>query len=351
MQNVNLIKYTIILVIVFLSCSKSNKNPCQLFNKKEKLQSKVVNVDHNDKFILGEPFLLVNIDSTILTTDIQNKKYFTGINLRNKNTFRFGEVGHGPGEFLPGTFFTRSNERRKFYIYNSTAKRLYKTSIDSFIKYKNYKPSNYIKINSKIRKIGVFNDSLYLAQGNFKNYRLALFNKKGELLSKILKYPNYNSSKNKIYYSLAYQGKTSIKPNNSKFVHITFNSSNIGFYHIKDNELHIIRKIFLQDPNMKLINVGKGDAYGCIPNTNCITGYIDVYATKKYIYALYSNKKFSNNKRKESSKILVFDWNGMPIKILRLDKEVRYICVSSNDKFLNAIYRNDERVQILSYEL
>ena len=46
---------------------------------------------------------------------------------------------------------------------------------------------------------------------------------------------------------------------------------------------------------------------------NTQTGYIDLSATSKYVYALYSDKKMYENNRK-SDTVLVFDWDGNPIK-------------------------------------
>ena len=342
----NSIKLIIFILFILTACT-GDKDLLSLFENEKKIKSEIIELSDND--IIAKPFLLTFLDSFITLSDVYGDKLFTAIDLSKKNAFRFGKIGHGPGEFLIGTFCSRYNSTRDLYLFNSPAKKLYKTSIDSFIRNPDYNPRKHLTFNApEIVKLNMFSDSLFIAQGRFGEYRLALYNNKGEILNAILKYPQYKESNNQYYYSLVYQGKLSIKPDDLKFVHITYKSSNIGFYEIKDEKIHVIKEIFLQNPIMQLTPVG--NMYACIPDKDCIYGYLDVYTTKKFIYALYSDDKVNDNEA-SSSNILVFDWNGQPIKILKLDNKVTFICASDNDSFIYAISHNDEKIFILSYKL
>ena len=233
-------------------------------------------------------------------------------------------------------------------FFNSQTKNYYKSSIDSFLKNPDFRPAKSILFNSEIKKLNAFNDSVFVAEGSFGNCRLALYNEKGLLLNTILKYPEIDQANTKEYLRLAYQGKFSLKPNDMKFAYMTYNSSNIGFYKIEGKEIHLIKEIFLQNPLKELTS--SGDLKACVPLKDCKVGYSDIFSTQKFLYALYSDEKVLNNKSK-SSDILVYDWNGNPIKILKLDKKVSFICVSENDSILYAISNDGREVNILSFKL
>ena len=68
-------------------------------------------------------------------------------------------------------------------------------------------------------------------------------------------------------------------------------------------------------------------------------GYIDVYTTEQYVYALYSGKtiKDATSGAFESNQVLVFDWSGNPVTKYALDIFVTEICISPDDAVLYAI--------------
>jgi hypothetical protein len=65
-------------------------------------------------------------------------------------------------------------------------------------------------------------------------------------------------------------------------------------------------------------------------------GFMSLTCNDNYIYALYSDNYFYDFTKKGEdalmcNKILVYDWEGMPIKILQTDKNIRSI--SCNEKY------------------
>ena len=66
---------------------------------------------------------------------------------------------------------------------------------------------------------------------------------------------------------------------------------------------------------------------------NNVIGYIDIGVTDKYVYTLYTNKKICDNNTYNdlsSTTVLVFDWNGNPVKQYELSKEAYYITIDKN---------------------
>lgn len=70
-------------------------------------------------------------------------------------------------------------------------------------------------------------------------------------------------------------------------------------------------------------------------------GYINLCATTKYLYALYSDKKIYENGRK-SNLVLVFDWEGNAIRKYLLDADAHYIAVDEIGQKIFAAVKNTE---------
>lgn len=66
-------------------------------------------------------------------------------------------------------------------------------------------------------------------------------------------------------------------------------SSNIDFFEIVNNKIELIKSLRLGDPINKPVN--EEGIYYVDLTENTQTGYIDLSATSKYVYALYSDKK------------------------------------------------------------
>lgn len=84
------------------------------------------------------------------------------------------------------------------------------------------------------------------------------------------------------------------------------------------------------------------DGSGIVTAMSGVNNYNEIFcpdATSKYVYALYSDKKMYENNRK-SDTVLVFDWDGNPIKKYSLDTDAYYIAVDSTQQSLFAAVKN-----------
>lgn len=72
--------------------------------------------------------------------------------------------------------------------------------------------------------------------------------------------------------------------------------------------------------------------------------YIGGAVTKKYIYLLYSGKKFSNLNAYSTKSVFVYDWNLKPIKKIKLNMDVSQISVSNDDKILYSFDKNRKNI-------
>lgn len=136
---------------------------------------------------------------------------------------------------------------------------------------------------------------------------------------------------------LSNQGNLVMNPEKHTFAGSINFSSNIDFFEIVNNKIELIKSLRLGDPINKPVN--EEGIYYVDLTENTQTGYIDLSATSKYVYALYSDKKMYENNRK-SDTVLVFDWDGNPIKKYSLDTDAYYIAVDSTQQSLFAAVKN-----------
>ena len=76
-----------------------------------------------------------------------------------------------------------------------------------------------------------------------------------------------------------------------------------------------------------------------LENNQTRVAFLGGTTTNKYIYLLYSGKKFKEEKSFRGDQIFIYDWDLNPIKQITLDREVFQISVSRDDKTL---YSYDE---------
>jgi len=77
--------------------------------------------------------------------------------------------------------------------------------------------------------------------------------------------------------------------------------------------------------------------------TNSIT------SDDKYIYALYIGQTGEEREKSKDSpcnKILVYDWDGNPVKMLKVDKEIRHISANEKQQTLYCLGRGDAEYEV-----
>lgn len=148
----------------------------------------------------------------------------------------------------------------------------------------------------------------------------------GQLFGSILSVPNVSPS----LITQVIQGPMALSPNEEKFVWFSVYGEIFQIYKNDETPFLMEEKIvklpaFHQDGSMDMNNV---------------LGVNSVTANNRFIYALYSGRTFKEAVKKGkdvfiTDKILVFSWEGAPVKILNLDKMVKAI---QYDKHNNILY-------------
>ena len=229
---------------------------------------------------------------------------------------RFGTIGQGPAE-LPSPCYGYLTESG-FTVFDDQTRIVMKYSLDS-LRNSRKKDGSPVRLaqykipEAQISKLIAIDDTTFLCAGTYKSrYQYLLFNKNDSVLDYGVDVYNAADSAFQTYTRyLSNQGNLVMNPEKHTFAGSINFSSNIDFFEIVNNKIELIKSLRLGDPINKPVN--EEGIYYVDLTENTQTGYIDLSATSKYVYALYSDKKMYENNRK-SDTVLVFDWDGNPIK-------------------------------------
>ena len=270
---------------------------------------------------------------------------------------RFGTIGQGPAEIPAGCYGYLS--KKCFFVFDDQTRMVMKYSLDSLRNKKEsgafIKLANYNVQDAKNSRLIAIDDSTFVSGGTYKTrYQYLLFDKNNKILDYGVDIYNVSDSAFNMYTKyLANQGDLVKHPKEKKFVYSVNFSSNMDFFEIKNDKIELIKSLRLGNPIYKPTTGQMGDNtfYSADLTEDSQVGYINLSATEKYVYALYSDKKLYANGRK-SNTVLVFDWKGTPVKKYLLDNDAYYIAVDEiRQNMLVAVKNSEGGWRIDSYAL
>lgn len=270
---------------------------------------------------------------------------------------RFGTIGQGPNELALGTY--GQIEKDAFYLFYDQTGYIGKYSISSLSKDINIPSTQMVEYevpDAQLSQALPINDSLFFGAGTYlSKSQFVIFDKHSNVIDyNVDIYNVHEETFNKYHKFLSNQGVLRKHPNEPRFVYSLNFSSNIDFVEIKENKVHLIKSLRLENPNYQPIS--EHNLNRVLPATDNIIGYIDLCATERYVYALHADKKlFTNNVGNDYSSrtILVFDWEGNPVKKMEIDQNAFYICVdeSANKLYAAVIDSSSSGWAIVKYDI
>ncbi|MCF8307671.1 MAG: TolB-like 6-bladed beta-propeller domain-containing protein [Bacteroidales bacterium] len=295
-----------------------------------------MNIDNN---AIGEAISSFLIDSILILKDLKNPKYnFHLINIRQESYIKkFCIKGKGPNEFA---FLMNLNsnpkKHRSFNTFSRLDKKIITFDLDSLMFQKRYRP-DIIKTFKKnyIMPVMLQND-YFISTGPFKKGRYRLSDNSLHTHRYKYHYP-YDPEKNDVSRttkSIIYQGQFILQPNGSHFAFSTPNCGILEVFKAKENSIRIVTKH--HHFNAKYETNKTGTKAGLVMENKM--GFSDMGSSKNYLYVLYSGRLLSKytDESLYGKHILVFNWEGEPIKHYKLDKAVRCISVNNTDSLLYA---------------
>lgn len=346
--------FFVFFTLSIFSCeNKKNDTPLIFFDDSIKIVHE--RDSHINDDFLGYIEGITCNDSYLIVMDYHSGESFSLFDINSGEMIgRFGVIGQGPNELQLGTY--GYIEKDFFYIFYDPTGYIAKYNIGYLAKDLNYSPEIVFKYNideAQFSRISLINDSVFLGAGTYNSkFQYALFNK--SVIDYCMEIHNSSDlSFNKYHKFLSNQGILVKQPDGNNLAYSVNYSSNIDFFSVESNEVKILNSLRLNKPNYTPIQTGELNRVS--PSKDDYIGYLDLSATDKYLYALYTDKKIYYNgvyNDFNSNIILVFDWNGNPICKYELPNNAYYISVNEYLGRIYAVVRNkEEGWSIVYYEL
>lgn len=334
--------YSLLCLSCLIGCSKSNN----LFPLEMNIEGKMLSVGDS----LGLCLTIHAANDYLIARDLHDNTCLTILKPDDLSfCYHFGQHGEGPNEVIdPGPLFVDGST---FSIYDGGKMSLLTYSIDSLLHHID-KPMVSFKTEIEGSIISLINmlDSVYIATGSFPNdKRFALLNGRGELVSGMGEYEIDEEEKNLPFYvkGVAYLSAMERKAGSNRFAVATRYGGILEIYDFNPEEVSVNKvadgaKIFAPRLTTR-------DIMGTLnfaPDDDTRWGYLYLSSDSRYIYALYSGMfQREGEPFISGNTVHVFNWDGLPVCLLRLDKRVRDIAVQGNK--LYGLYEDTE----IGYEI
>lgn len=300
---------------------------------------------------IGEIVSMGIMDTVLVVSEFSGEKVFKLFSIENGSLIQSSvNRGRGPNELdlsynileLDEDNFVIFDRIRSEFIYLSLCDLLMGNEIFSQREKHNYSVFNSI----------IINDSLRVFTGPFDSYQYLLTNISTGNSTFYQEYPDLGTLKSIQTATKAhgYQGHFTAIFGKNRFA---FLSSLVGFFEIceiKDNEvIPVFRKSY-----------GVPDLY-VVQNRTALTPDLPYYfnslsSTNEYVFTIYSGRTIREHGEEEyyaGNNLLVFDWNGNPVKRFVLDSYIRTFALDKKNMRLYGYSMNSRTMEpeIVVYEL
>lgn len=344
-------KKSILLLVylcLFIGCSLSDSHKLK-FAETIDLVGENWNINEN----LGKVFNIGVIGDFLALRNDWGETKLTLIDIPSrKQIYNFGKRGDGPGELInPGPMISRFNH---LDVFDGSKMALLSYDVERVVTGDSLATQTLFKTRLPgIISLVDLQDSNYVASGVFQDGCLCLLDKKGVACAYAGKYPMSDSIVNVPFHVLgiAYQSLMCAQPEGKRTALLTRYGGILQIY-----EWNLLKKTAeevccIDEFSPRLTTRDVNGTPNFRPGSETRWGYLSVEATDKYIFALYSGRlQKEGNAFHLGNEVHVFDWNGKPCYLLRLDCEGSALAVKDNKLLILAEYNNKGN-DIVEYHL
>lgn len=345
-------KYFIVLgcIILFSSCKEDKKisvDPRDSFQYEDYLTS--INLPISQS--INQAYELLQVDDFLIVSDPDEFYHFKLFDIKDQKIIgRFGKIGDGPCEiFFPTSLQRIATNSNTIGLNNRRKFQFLEVNLDSIIKGGKYGCDYSTKsFDTDYQKIVKLDHENFVGVGLFeKRFALSKLNEKEPYYLGLnypfeSEFPDYNHE----VLAMAYQGNLIVNPNKDRFFFSSTRSANLDIIEYQRDKLKPISINHFWPPVFTGSSGSSVQAKMSIENK---AGFLSASGTEKYIYLLFSGKKASENSN-YSDVILVYDWNGDPVKKILLDVKVNLISVSEDDEKIIA-YFDDGKPNLILFDI
>ena len=361
--------FVILLLSLLWACNnKKNVSIVDSFKINQLLTHEVFDVQNGSEE-LRDPYSIAVSGNTITTWNPRSPDVFTTIDIATKRIIKhWGTVGQGPNEFFGTVDMYNNYSGSGLNIWNGFSGKLYffpHSILESdSICFQTVptglnKPESHNIYDFAPSVIQIDTSIFFVAAGGRSNKRLALFNLKNNEVKEIGDFPldDMNTHLSIGVRNMAYNSR--IRYNNSlkKLVCMAFNSEMFEIYNVNGTSVKLAMGNYTTVPKYREETNSRGLRGAVVEKLENGRGRNFIMTVSdENIFILYQDYKklglvsVTDPKLRYADIVLVFDWNGKPVKIYELDCLVSDIDYDKATKRLWAIH-NNPYPEIIYFEL
>lgn len=349
------------IIFIFLSSCASTDNTTIKFDRE------VQTFTHNDfeeevvkseiKYFseIIKPNHITVTKSNIIVSDRATKRHLHIISKENSNYLgQVGERGQGPNEFLSFSGFKRNFIDHQFIVYSMNDKKVVFFTIPQELENTgtlDIQPDSIINLNEVDSEITYFeflsDKSLVSKQLTKKEKFVHIDFRSGE---RVKSWDTWDGmlDQGDIPLSISasvFQGSLVSSPDRKHFGHATVFWDLIEVFNREtDKWLRLVGPDQLE--HKFSIDNSPGYPMHYIEEGNKI-GYVDFYLGSEYIFGLYSGMP---DRVAHGTKVLIFDYDGNPVKSYKLDVPAIRFAVDENENTIYLIFTEKDEAAIAKFK-
>ncbi|MBE6286803.1 MAG: hypothetical protein E7099_01235 [Mediterranea massiliensis] len=316
-----------IFLLSFLYTSCINHSPNSII---ESFKDRVEYVEEESSISTDEMrkvYLMHSYDDILIMGNIHYDNFISFIdNEKGKLLGEYASRGIGPNEFIHLGNISVIGNNISLWDTGKSSVSLAKINDDNSLS-----DFHHTKIESDSMLTAAFqvipiNHNKFIAAGIVKQNRYALLNEKGEVINTFGQYPKgYDTQNSDSENGFIYQGELIFNDKKEVLVSACGMGEIISFYKITEKrEPLLIKEYAFEHPIYQKTNDSNQAVAFKFDN---IMGFIDIKMSTKYCICLYSGERRTDPYGYGGNKILLFDWDGNPIKMYSLNNSYTNIAI------------------------
>lgn len=311
-------KSLFLFLICMTACMEKSTTMTDLFKKQSDGQTKTSSIKADS---IRNPYIMNYHNGMLIFGDIFQPQFVSLFNGETGDFLGdFASKGDGPNEFIHLANISCLNDKISLWDVGKltlTFAEVAPNNISSPI-FRQVKIKEDSTLLSALQVIPVEKDR-FVAAGIIKNHRFALVDESGNILKLFGDYPKgYKSNNTNIENGLIYQSQLCFQKDKNVLVAACGIGESIMFYDMEDkNNPALIQEFTFDHPQYE--KTGNNEQ-PIIFSTNSKNGVIDMKASADYCICLFSGEVRTDKNDYGGDKILLFDWNGNPVKLISLEQ-------------------------------
>ncbi|TKC12413.1 hypothetical protein FA048_01995 [Pedobacter polaris] len=335
------------LVIIGNGCdpSRDEEDPLNDFITLPKKSLVGTDIILKSDSVLYDPRTIHVFDSLAICYDNNGYTAFSIVNLNNGSLVRrFAQTGSGENQYNINSLGLNRiiKDQQHFTVYEaSTPHRFFKFDLDSLIKDSHYAPRLISVLPTEFTFIDPIlqSDSIITGNISFSQLDSKVIGRYNVINKKLITGIDLAKSQNDIfkeYYDIdnigwtksVLGGKLAAHPKGREIANFSARGAMYQIFNIKENNPKLIKEKLYYLPRFKILDLGHGTMKSKFTPTNRY-GFNNITVTNDFIFALFNGKltETSEANSLSSNIILVYDWNGNPVRKIILDKDCYQIAI------------------------